>query len=183
MSRTYTVQGFILKRINYCEADKIITIFTREKGKQVLLAKGIRKICSRRAGCLELFNHTKMMVAKGKGMDIVCDTQLDCCYPAFSQDYHKTQIAYQIIELVDKMTREEQREEEVYDLLHKAFQYLQKTKLDKAKKNKVLLRFKLRLLDILGFGYPEQINLPSLKLYIEDIIERKLVASKSFAMD
>ena len=43
------LQGFVLKRTNYGEADKILTVFTKERGKIKVLAKGVRKIKSRRA--------------------------------------------------------------------------------------------------------------------------------------
>ena len=58
MRRTYKTEGIILKRINFGEADRILTSYTKHFGKISLLAKGVRKITSRKGGNIELFNQT-----------------------------------------------------------------------------------------------------------------------------
>lgn len=181
-SRSHKITVFIIKRINYGEADKIITVFSKEQGKQVFIAKGIRKIKSRRAGALELFNHIKMMYHQGNGMGIITETELIDSYQNFSSNYFKTNIAYQIVELIDKLTKDEQDQEDLYELLNKAFKFLKETDVDKEKYDKILLRFKSRILEILGFGVPKDQSIESLTQHIEEIIEKELVAGKSFAV-
>ena len=48
--------GFILRRINFGDSDRYITIFTKNHGKIEVVAKGVRKITSRRAAACELLN-------------------------------------------------------------------------------------------------------------------------------
>ncbi|MCA9330182.1 DNA repair protein RecO, partial [Candidatus Saccharibacteria bacterium] len=55
MKQIVTV-GIVLARINYGEADRIVTILTPDHGKIRLLARGVRKIKSRLAGGIELFS-------------------------------------------------------------------------------------------------------------------------------
>ncbi len=176
--KTYRLHAFILKRKNYGEADKIITVFSRELGKAILIAKGIRKINSRRAGALELLNKVSMIVYKTKGMDSIAEVELVTNNFSLSQDYLKTHVAYQLIELIDKLSVEHQANEEIFELMEKAFTFLATTKLTKEKADKILARFQIRILEYLGFGVPTSDTYEVLKEYIENIIEKKLVAGQ-----
>jgi DNA repair protein RecO (recombination protein O) len=179
--RTYTLNAFILKRKNYHEADKIITVFSQEKGRVTLIAKGIRKISSRRAGTLELFNNAILQIAKSRGdIDIITEVSLNTSYSSFSQDFEKTNIAYQLTELVDKFTFENQENLELFELLQKAFDFIKKTQIDKNKVNAISTRFKIRILELLGFGLPQNLDPASLTEYIENLLEKRLVADGHF---
>jgi DNA repair protein RecO (recombination protein O) len=48
--KIYIAEGIILKRRNLGETDRILTVFSRQYGKIKILAKGVRKINSRRSG-------------------------------------------------------------------------------------------------------------------------------------
>ena len=180
-NRSYVLQVFIIKRKNFGEADKFITVFSREYGKVTLKAKGIRKISSRRAGDLELFNQATLLVVKGRGdMDVITEVQLTRNYTHFCNDYYKTHIAYQLVELVDKLTGQHEKHEDLYKLLDLAFTYLSQATIDHKTFQNVVMRFKIRILDILGFGVPSTNNHTILTEHIEAIMERKLLAGKSF---
>ncbi len=183
-SRTYLLSAFIIKRRSFGEADKIITVFSKELGKKNLIAKGIRRIKSRRAGNLELFNDTVLLVRKSRhGLDYITETQLNRSFMRVAGNMAKTQLAYQLIELIDKLTPVEQTQEEVYDLIQKAFEYLIELDLTRDKMDIIMLRFKLKLLSLLGFGMPAVKNLETVRDYIEQIIEKKLVAKNYFGDD
>ena len=59
-----TVEGLILKRANFGEADRMLTILTKNLGKISVVARGVRKITSRRAGNVELLNLVKIGLKK-----------------------------------------------------------------------------------------------------------------------
>jgi len=73
--RSYKTEGIVLKRINYGEADRILTIYTKRHGKIRAIAKGVRKLTSRKAGSLELFNNVVLFLVKGKNLDIITEAQ------------------------------------------------------------------------------------------------------------
>ena len=73
--RLYRVEAIVLKRKDIGEADRLLTCFTRERGKLTLVGKGIRKTASRKAGHLELFAHTKLLVARGRTWDIITQAE------------------------------------------------------------------------------------------------------------
>lgn len=64
------ITGIIIKIQPYLELDRILTIFSRECGRIRVFAKGVKKITSRRGGCLDLFNHVQMELEEtGAGLN------------------------------------------------------------------------------------------------------------------
>lgn len=171
MGRTCKTEGIILKRINYGEADRILTIYTKHYGKIKALAKGVRRITSRRGGNVEIFNQAVLFFNKGKNLDILTEAQVVNSFKSWRRDLKKVATAYYFCELVDKLTPEEQPNQAVFQLLSR---YLEK--IGTASLPELTRSFEETLLRELGFGVPEKLkkSSKSLKNYIESIIEKKL---------
>jgi DNA repair protein RecO (recombination protein O) len=170
-ARTYKTEGIILKRNNYGEADKLLTIFTKQYGKIRVIAKGVRKLSSRKAGSLELFNHSIVFLVKGKGLDLVTEAQNIDLFKKWRKDLEKVSTAYYFCELVDKLTPDNQSHPAVFELLRQNF-----LKLEVLPGSRLIREFEEKILHELGFGVPEifQKTQGSLKSYIESIIEKHL---------
>lgn len=171
MGRTCKTEGIILKRTNYGEADRILTIYTKHYGKIRALAKGVRRIISRRGGNVELFNQAVLFLNKGKNLDLLTEAQVVNSFKSWRRDLKKVVVAYYFCELVDKLTPEEQPNQAVFQLLSR---YLEK--IGTASLPELTRSFEEALLKELGFGVPEELRKRSgsLKDYIESIIEKKL---------
>jgi recombinational DNA repair protein (RecF pathway) len=117
MTKTYTIEGIVLNRRDYSEADRIITIFSQEKGKIVLLAKGVRKLSSKRLGSLEIGTHLRAMAISGKAMDILSQTVIINSYEYLKHNLASITRLYQLLEVIDSLTREGQEHPEVYQIL------------------------------------------------------------------
>ncbi|MBI3103813.1 DNA repair protein RecO [Candidatus Daviesbacteria bacterium] len=104
--RGLKVEGIIVKRRNLGEADRILTVFTLRKGKISVLAKGVRRITSRRSGNVELLNRSLMYLHQGKGMPILTEATTLDTYAELKMDLTLSTYAYHLIELVDKLTAE-----------------------------------------------------------------------------
>lgn len=113
----YKVQGIVLKRTNLAEADRILTVFTREKGKIKVIAKGVRKTLSKLAGHLELFCLVDLRLAEGRNLDIITDAQVKKCFLNLRGNLRSTTTAYYLTEITEKMTAENQKHPEIFDLL------------------------------------------------------------------
>ena len=178
---TYRSEGIVLKRVNFGEADKIVTVYSKHFGKITLLAKGIRKMTSRKRGNLELFNQLIIFAVKGKTFDIVTETELIESFSLWRSDLQKIAIAYQLCELVDKLTPEESDQSEVYDLL---LEYLQKLgSLSFQKQSSFLGSFGLKLVKLLGY-WPKDKPIPKnfkTSFFVEEIIEKELKAKNFLA--
>lgn len=175
MAGIYKTEGIILKRRNFGEADKILTIFTKHYGKIKVIAKGIRKITSKKAGALELFNHCKVVLAKGKDLDIVTETQVINSFSSWRKKLNKVGVAWYFCELVDKLTAEGQTNKDIFELLKN---YLEN--LDQKNSSQFIRSFEEHLLNQLGFGIPPQWRSwqGSLKTYIESIAEKEIQTPK-----
>lgn len=174
--RTYKSEGIVLKRSNFGEADKIVTLYSKHYGKVTVLAKGMRRMTSRKRGNLEVFNQVIFFVAKGKGVDIVTETETLESFSSWKKDLQKVAVAYQLCEMVDKLTAEGSEQEEVYTLLSKYLKNLDF--LDKDGNSNFLGSFGLSLLKILGF-WPYNKPIPKnfkVSLFVEEIIEKELKA-------
>ena len=171
--KTFKTEGVILKRTNFGEADRILTLYTKHFGKISLIAKGIRKTTSRKGGNLELFNQVRIFAAKGKNLDIVTEVELVNSFKDWRQDLKKVAVAYQLAELVDKLSAEGVENDEVYELLINYLATLSQV----ANIESRISNFELSLLQSLGF-WPRGKPIGNLNLdnFIEDLINRKLKA-------
>lgn len=172
-ARIYKAEGIILKRKNVGEADRIITVFTKQYGKLRLIAKGIRRISSRRAAHLEIFSQVSLVVHHGKSLDSVSEVQPIAAFESLRQDLQRVGVAYVLCELVDMLTPEKQEHEDIYLILSHTLATLEqssgKALYDKSK------HFALELLWTLGFLPREKtLNGVSLQAFIENISEKQL---------
>jgi DNA repair protein RecO (recombination protein O) len=117
--RSYTFEGIVLKHFNLGETDQIITFFTRDHGKISLLAKGVRKITSKRAGSLDLFSLVRAAAVSGRGqLDTLTEVQLLTAHQNWKKHLGRIALAYQLCEIVDKLTPDNQPHPQVFDILH-----------------------------------------------------------------
>lgn len=79
----YREAGVVLRTHKLGEADRIITLLTRERGVIRAVAKGVRKTSSRFGGRLEPFMHVDLQLAEGRSLDII--TQVETLNP-FARD-------------------------------------------------------------------------------------------------
>ena len=179
MIRTRKTEGIILKRTNYGEADRILTIYSKHFGKIRVVAKGARRITSRKAGSLESFNHVVLVLAKGKNLDIISEVQTINTFRSWRKNLLKVGIAWYLCELVDKLTPEEQENRQVFSLLRDWL-----AKIGYLNPSRLVRGFEEELLVELGFGVPEKLKgaSGSLKSYIETIIEKKITTPKIFRL-
>lgn len=142
----FRVEGIILKRKNFGEADRILTVFSLQKGKISVLAKGVRRIISRRAPNVELLNRAKIYLHQGKGMPILFEAECLATYQKLKEDLTLSAYAFHIIELVDKLTAENQENLNLYQDLVLVLQRLSITP------RQILIRaFEVKILSHLGF--------------------------------
>jgi len=176
--KTYKTEGIILKRLDFGEADRILTLFTKHYGKIKIIAKGVRKTTSRKGPSLELFNQVVIFVARGKSLDIVTETEAINSFPALRKDLKKIGLAYQVCELVDKLTAERAENKEVFDLLKdflSSFSFTSTSNLEPQTSND----FALSLLQLLGFWPKDKpIGDTDLGRYVESLIEKKLKSKR-----
>ncbi|MBU1326636.1 DNA repair protein RecO [Patescibacteria group bacterium] len=176
-SRIYKALAIVLKRKNYREKDRIITGFTKEYGKIRLIARGVRRINSRRAPFLEIFSQVAIVAHRGKVFDSISEAQGISDFGLLRQDLKKVGIAYLLCELVDALLAEKQEHRDVYGLLLRALNSLN-TK-GTSRLHQTGRKFALELLWDLGFLPRGHVLRGSiLQDFIENITEKRLCSPK-----
>jgi DNA repair protein RecO (recombination protein O) len=145
--RSYRVEAVVLRRVAFGEADRVLVLFTRERGKQAVVAKGIRRITSRMAGHLELFTRADIQLAKGANLDVVTQADTLDAFRHLREDLDRTSTAYYVVELADALTEEGEEHQELFELLTATFRALETTESSRL----VAAHYTLRLLDVSGF--------------------------------
>jgi DNA repair protein RecO (recombination protein O) len=115
--RVYRTHAVVLRRRDFRDADRILTVFTPNYGKLELIAKGIRKTTSRKAGHLELFSHCTLLIAQGRTWDIVTEVVGVESYPNIRTDLDKISQANYIGELVDSFSEGGDENPALWELL------------------------------------------------------------------
>lgn len=140
-------KGIVLARTNYAESDRIITVLTRDHGKQQLIAKGARKIKSKLAGGIELFAVNSISYIGGKSsLKTLVSSKMENNFHGILSDYHRSQIGYYFIKAINDCT-EDDCGPEYFDVLCGGLEGLDNSKIDG---NVIKAWFGLRLLAILG---------------------------------
>ena len=145
--RTYRSEAVVLRRVDFGEADRLLTLYSREHGKIKAIAKGARKPQSRKTGHVELFMRSRFFIAKGRSLDIITQAETVEPYIALRSDLVRTTYASYAVELLDRFTAEEEKDVRLYDLLVKALDWF-----STAEDVMLTARFyELRLLSLAGF--------------------------------
>lgn len=108
--RSFRVDAVVLRHSDYGEADRLLTLFTRQLGKTRAIAKGARKIASRKAGHIEPFTHVKLQLAQGRDLFIVTQADTVDAYLPLRDDLLLTGHAAYVLELLDRFSYEDQTE-------------------------------------------------------------------------
>lgn len=122
--RNYRVEAVVIGRREFREADRIVTLFSRELGKLQVIAKGARKPTARSGPALEYFARGRYMLARGRDLDVVTSAEL-LERPVQLED-NLTRLAYasHMAELTSRLAQEGQELPVLYDLLVKSLRAL-----------------------------------------------------------
>jgi DNA repair protein RecO (recombination protein O) len=108
--RSFRLEAVVLRHADWGEADRLLTLYTREHGKVRAIAKGARKVKSRKAGHLEPFTRVTLQLARGRDLLIVTQAETIDAYQPLREDLIKTGYASYLVELLDRFTYEEESE-------------------------------------------------------------------------
>lgn len=169
----FKTEGIILLQKNLGEADKLLTIYTRDYGKLTCIAKGVRRPASKKSGHIELGNWCKIFVAKGKNIDLLTEVEVKRAFGLTNFTTDKANKIYHLLEIVNLLTPINQKSPQVFDLL---VSFLKSTS-QGYNFNLVSSLFKIHLLKSLGFLSSTNLkpsNLKQLLIELEDKDYRKL---------
>lgn len=144
---TYQADAIVLRRLDYGEADRILTLLTREHGKLAAIAKGARKSRAR-ASSLDLFGRSRMMLAKGHNLDVVAQVDRRGDVRNIAGDLERTAYASLLSEVVDKVLEDRHPVDDIFDLV---VQTLERLNTPQRSPRADGAWFLMRILELLGY--------------------------------
>ena len=107
MERSVHFRAIVVRHTNYEEADRFITFLTPFQGRVSALAKGVRKLNSRKAGHLQPFTYVDVQLSKGRGASwLVTQVSTIEAYPDILASLDKTVRTSCVLELADRFSLE-----------------------------------------------------------------------------
>lgn len=166
MAIHYRTEGFVLRKNDFWEADRIFTIFTKDFGKLEILGRAIRKIKSKLRGGTRLFSLANIEFIQGKTYRTLTDASLIEDFQNLRKDLKRLRIVYEISEILNDLIRGQEKDEKIWNLLRETFQRLSKPSLSVKECWLIYYYFLWNFLSILGYR-------PELNLCV--ICQKKLI--------
>ncbi|MBO8128658.1 MAG: DNA repair protein RecO [Peptococcaceae bacterium] len=145
--KLYRTEGIVLRSRVMREADKVLTIYTRDQGKVRAVAYGIAKPGSRKRGAAQPFSYSRFLMARGRDLDVVRQCEEIRRTEGLQSNLVTITCASYICELIELVTPDEEPDRELFKLLCQALDEIPKTK-----NRELLLRaFEARVLNRVGY--------------------------------
>jgi DNA repair protein RecO (recombination protein O) len=141
--RLYRCEAIVLARMDYGEADRILTVYSRQHGKLRVIAKGARRPLSRLGPHLE----SRLMLAKGRELDVVTGAETIDAHLGIRGDLDAFGYASHMVEILSRLTEDRQENQAVFDLLASSLRVLA----DGVDPFHVARHYELALLTLLGY--------------------------------
>ena len=167
--RSYKLEAVVLSKKRIGEADAVVKVYSREMGKLTLIAKGVRKLKSRKRGSLDNFSHVGLSVSRTYGIHIIDEATLIESFSNWKKDLKRVSIAYYISEVIDKLTGEGEKNEAVFYYLLNTLVLLKAVKSLKSHKD----FFSKKILVLLGF-WADTRELEDPDKVLREVVEREL---------
>ena len=120
----YKVEGIVLRRRSLGEADRLVTILSRDRGKFTVVARGARRPRSRLGGRLEPPTRFRALLAEGRTLDIISQVDVLDAFAALRNDLERIGTAAVVLEFADRALAERHPHPDVYCLLVEALALL-----------------------------------------------------------
>jgi len=145
----HKTEALVIKRSDFRETSMIARFYSREFGKMSGILKGIRQEPGKFASTLEPFSHNDLIFYKKRNSTLHlvshCETREN--FDLIRQNLAKANAAHLVIELIDAIMQEEDKNEEVFDLALLTLRELTTN----YNADKIMTIFKIKILALSGF--------------------------------
>lgn len=110
------LDGLVVREIKTGEADKILTLLTRQKGKIAVSGKGVSSLKNKFAGASQLFAYGTYLLRKRGNFWTIRDASVSECFINLRYDIEKLALANYICDVATDISVEEEEEPELLQL-------------------------------------------------------------------
>lgn len=169
MANLIKTQAIILKKKEILEKDMVITLLTYEHGKMRAIAKGVKKITSRRSPHVQTGNLVNVVLSKSDTTYYLQQSDLISGFTAIKDSPEKLEFLYTFFFIIDRISPEEQQETGLFDTVKSFLVELARN----GAASSLLEKYLYRVLTILGYLH-EPRPLDDLIRMTEEIINEKV---------
>ncbi len=146
MKGLYKTDGVVLRTRNLGEADKIVTLYTRTRGKVEAVARGSRRIRNRLLSSTQVFTYGRYLIFEGKSLDNLAQGEILVSFQSLREDLEKMAASMYICELVDQFTEVGEPNDATFTLIRNTLNMI-----DEGQINLGLRAFELVFVKQLGY--------------------------------
>lgn len=152
MSSKFTTEAITLKSYSLGESDKIIVMYSKDKGLLRCVAKGVKKPSCRLGSCVDNLIASKFLISNGRKLDVISQSEGVNSFGAIRKDFTKLSYAMYCADVVNAFAVEDDIDSsDLYEVFYNSLDAINKAK---SISNTMLcvLKFQLNLMDALGYG-------------------------------
>jgi len=151
MTPKHRTRGFIFKKEERGDADRIFSVFTDDFGRLDIFAKAIRKATSKLRSGIDVFFMSEIEFVRGKKRKTLTDALIIKKFNNIYQDGERFKVANGISNILDNFIRGEEKDKEIFNLLDEAFLKLDSKELKAKEYALVYYYFLWNVLSSLGY--------------------------------
>ena len=150
--QNFTTNAINLKSYNLSETDKIVVMYSKEKGIIKGVAKGVKKTTSKLGGRMDMLIANKILMRQGRTLNTICQAESLNTFKETRKNMDKLFFSIYCSEIVNCFGIEnDPNSEEIYNLLYKTLDSIS------ASENKIeilmaVIRFQLKMTQIAGYS-------------------------------
>ncbi|MDH4358837.1 MAG: DNA repair protein RecO [Candidatus Berkelbacteria bacterium] len=122
--RNYKLEAIVIKKRNFAEKDRILTLFSKEKGKTEALAKGSRRPGSKLAPYSDLGTLARFYISRTNSIDIVKEISPIFVPEGARGNFLRTQKISYLLKFTDKIFEVDESHPKTYFVLKSAIQQI-----------------------------------------------------------
>jgi DNA repair protein RecO (recombination protein O) len=152
--RSYSTEAVVLRSIRFGEADRVLHLYTADRGRIGAVAKGVRKTKSRFGGRLEPLSHVELQLHVGQGeLQTITGVHLVRSHQAARDDYYRLSAGLIGAEAMLRLFTEQERNERAFTALTRFLDLLDETPhaAERPTLDPLGLSFQLKLLWLSGY--------------------------------
>lgn len=155
MGRNYKTEAFVLRSFRFGEADRVLHLYTHDRGRVGAVAKGVRKTKSRFGARLEPFSHVELLLHQGSGeLHTITGVSLVEAHRQAREDPYRLSVGLVGAEAMLRLFVEEERNERAFEALtrfYSAVDAISSGSRGRAALDPLALAFQLKLLWLSGY--------------------------------
>ena len=151
MTTKHRTRGFVFKKTDLAEADRIFSVVTEDFGRLEIRGKAIRKINSKLRAGVDLFCFSEIEFIQGKNNKTLTDSAKIDKFGNKGKDMEKVKIACQISDALDNFIKGQEKDESIWNLLIETFEKLNNSSIKPKKLNMIYYYFLWNFYSLLGY--------------------------------